>query len=64
VQGNLPPAMLSERRRRVAGLLHAELPVIPVAWYRQQVAVSSRLSGVSLDPLERSYRLTQIRWRS
>jgi peptide/nickel transport system substrate-binding protein len=51
-------------RREVVGVLHAKLPVIPITWYRQQVAVSARLSGVSLDPLERSYRLTDMRWRT
>ena len=33
-----------------------------IAWYRQHVAVNRRLQGVSLDPLERSYRLTDMHW--
>jgi len=49
-------------RARVTAVLQAELPVIPVTWYRQQVAVSGRVTGVSLDPLERSYRLSSMRW--
>jgi len=49
-------------RTQVTAVLQAELPVIPVTWYRQQVAVGRRLEGVSLDPLERSYRLTAMRW--
>ena len=49
-------------RGRVAQILQSELPVIPIAWYRQTVTVGPRVSGVSLDPFERSYRLTQIRW--
>ncbi|MDP9891921.1 peptide/nickel transport system substrate-binding protein [Variovorax boronicumulans] len=49
-------------RTQVTAVLHAELPVIPITWYRQQVAVGRRLEGVSLDPLERSYRLTAMRW--
>lgn len=49
-------------RRRVVRILHAELPVIPVAWYRQQVAVSQRVRDVSLDPLERSHRISRMRW--
>uniref|UniRef100_C5CWF5 Extracellular solute-binding protein family 5 n=1 Tax=Variovorax paradoxus (strain S110) TaxID=543728 RepID=C5CWF5_VARPS len=51
-------------RAQVAAVLQAELPVIPIAWYRQQVAVSQRVAGVSLDPLERSYRLTAMRWNA
>ncbi|GIX23579.1 MAG: ABC transporter substrate-binding protein [Caldimonas sp.] len=61
-------AISSEReralRRQVASILQAELPVVPIAWYRQQVAASRRVSGVSLDPLERSYRITAMRWNA
>lgn len=49
-------------RGRVAEILHSELPVIPIAWYRQTVVVGARVAGVSLDPFERSYRLAEIRW--
>jgi len=51
-------------RRRVVRILHEELPVIPVAWYRQQVAVSQRVRDVSLDPLERSHRISRMRWNT
>lgn len=51
-------------RRQVVQTLQAELPVIPVAWYRQAVAVSARVGPVRLDPLERSYRLTAMAWRA
>lgn len=49
-------------RATVTQTLQSELPVIPIAWYRQHVAVNRRLQGVSLDPLERSYRLTDMHW--
>ena len=49
-------------RATVTQTLQDELPVIPIAWYRQLVAVNRRLQGVSLDPLERSYRLTDMHW--
>jgi len=49
-------------RAQVAQLLHDELPVIPIAWYRQTAAVSPRLQGLTLDPLERSYRISGLRW--
>ena len=51
-------------RERVTEVLQSELPVIPIAWYRQTVTVGQRISGVSLDPFERTYRLIQIRWAS
>ena len=51
-------------RRRITTALQDGLPVIPVAWYRQQVTVGPRLSGVTLDPLERSYRLTDMAWKT
>ncbi|WPB56056.1 ABC transporter substrate-binding protein [Xylophilus sp. GOD-11R] len=59
-QGRPDPARAARLRAQVAAVLQAELPVIPVTWYRQQVAVSARLRGVSLDPLERSYRLDRM----
>lgn len=51
-------------RVTVSTALQEQLPVIPIAWYRQTVAVNQRVSGVSIDPLERSYRLTALRWSS
>lgn len=49
-------------RRQVTDILQSELPVIPVAWYRQSAVVSHRLEGLTLDPLERSWRLTELTW--
>ncbi len=63
-RGTPTPARTAELRAQVAAALQEGLPVIPVTWYRQQVAVSDRLSGVSLDPLERSYRLSGMGWRA
>jgi len=63
-RGQLPAARAQQLRRTVTRALHEQLPVIPVTWYRHQVACSKRLAGVSLDPLERSYRLTDMEWRA
>ncbi len=59
-----PPQRAAALRAQITQVLQDELPVIPIAWYRQQVAVSQRVGQVSLDPLERSYRLTTMRWQS
>ena len=56
------PARRDALRAQVVRVLHAELPVIPVAWFRQTAAVSPRIAGFSIDPLERSYRLDRLRW--
>lgn len=56
------PAERATLRGRVSTILQAELPVIPVAWYDHRVAVSKRLAGVSVDPLELSYRISAMRW--
>ena len=61
-QGRAGPARTAALRKQVAATLQDELPVIPIAWYRQQVAVSPRVTGVGLDPLERSYRITAMGW--
>ncbi|HET6828975.1 MAG TPA: ABC transporter substrate-binding protein [Ramlibacter sp.] len=63
-RGQLTPARAQQLRRTVTRALQEQLPVIPITWYRQQVACSARLAGVSLDPLERSYRLTDMEWRA
>ena len=60
--GAADPAERGTLRRRVAEVLQDELPVIPLAWYDHSVAVSRRLAGVSVDPLELSYRISAMRW--
>ena len=50
-------------RAQIVTQLQTELPIIPVAWYRQHAAVSKKLTGVSLDPLERSYLISEMRWK-
>ncbi|NUT60577.1 ABC transporter substrate-binding protein [Herbaspirillum sp. C9C3] len=49
-------------RERIVAVLQAQLPVIPVLWYRQTCAVSGRLRGASIDPFERSYRIASLQW--
>ncbi|WP_170985153.1 ABC transporter substrate-binding protein [Roseomonas sp. AR75] len=56
------PATQTQLRRRIAAILQAELPVIPVAWYDYPVAFSRRVAGGSVDPLELSYRIAGMRW--
>lgn len=41
----------------LATILHAEMPVIPIAWYRQTAAVSNKVKGIVIDPYERTYGL-------
>ncbi|RDV12721.1 ABC transporter substrate-binding protein [Arthrobacter sp. RT-1] len=53
----------AESRGKVTDILQAQLPVIPVAWYRQSAVVSPRVDGVTLDPLERSWRLSDLAWK-
>lgn len=62
LNGDPPPERAAQWRQQVVGQLHLELPVVPIAWYRQHVAVSPRLQRPQLDPLERSYRLTDLTW--
>ena len=56
------PAERATLRGAAAAILHDNLPLIPVAWYDNSVATSRRLANVSLDPLELSYRISDIRW--
>ncbi|MFG3689826.1 ABC transporter substrate-binding protein [Micromonospora sp. NPDC047740] len=58
------PAAAAAGREKISGILQSELPVIPVAWYRQSAVVSDRVDGFTLDPLERSWMLDKLRWSS
>lgn len=60
--GTSDPIERGRLRSQVASILHGQLPVIPVAWYDNSVSVSRRLAGVSVDPLELSYRIADMRW--
>ena len=52
----------AEARARAAAILHAELPVIPIAWYRQTLAVSRGVEGTIIDPFERTFGLQNLQW--
>ena len=60
--GTADADVLNNGRQQVTKILQSELPVIPVAWYRQSTVVSPRVQGLVLDPLERSWRLTDLSW--
>jgi len=58
------PQQATPLQREVAGILHHALPLIPVLWYRQTLAANPQLDHVSIDPYERTYRLSQMEWKS
>lgn len=64
VREPLPQARAQALRHQVSTVLQTQLPVVPVCWVRQQVAVGPRVTGLVLDPLERNHRLTELRWRA
>lgn len=49
-------------RRTITGTLHEQLPLIPVAWYRQSAVIAAAVQGLELDPYERSWRLSTAEW--
>ncbi|MGF1621403.1 MAG: ABC transporter substrate-binding protein [Rhodomicrobiaceae bacterium] len=49
-------------RAEAAAILQAELPIIPIAWYQQTLAVSDRVEGAAIDPFERTFGLQDLRW--
>ena len=60
-------AMADQSRRvpliaEVNNALQDELPLIPIAWYQHTVAIANGLEGVIVDPLERSYGLSHLKW--
>ncbi|NYG53927.1 ABC transporter substrate-binding protein [Nocardioides perillae] len=55
-------AAAQQARETVARTAQQELPLIPVAWYRMNAAVNDRVEGFTMDPLETTWRLTDLRW--
>lgn len=51
-------------RDTIVRTVQEELPLIPVAWYRMNAAVSDRVEGFVMDPLETSWRISDLRWTS
>ncbi len=49
-------------KAQAAAILHSDLPVIPIAWYQQTLAVSDTVTSATIDPFERSFGLQDIRW--
>lgn len=47
-------------RADLVATLHAELPVLPIAWYQLTMAVSEGMSGVVIDPFERTLGLSAV----
>jgi peptide/nickel transport system substrate-binding protein len=50
-------------RAEITKIIHDDAPVIPVSWFEHTVAVSNRLSNVTVDPYETRYMLDQISWK-
>lgn len=53
-----------QHRETIVRTAQEQLPLIPVAWYRMNAAVSDRVDGFVMDPLETSWRITGLRWAS
>jgi peptide/nickel transport system substrate-binding protein len=49
-------------KAKAATILQEELPVIPIAWYQQTLAVSKAVEGAIIDPFERTFGLQDLRW--
>lgn len=48
---------------QVAKALQDELPLLPITWYQHTAAFSSKLDGVVIDPLQRTYGLSKLSWK-
>ncbi len=59
-----PDDEAAELRETIVETAQEQLPLIPVAWYRMNAAVSDRVEGFVMDPLETTWRITDLRWAS
>jgi len=57
------PSRASSLRAQIVRTLQEQLPVIPIVHNPRTAALSSRITNGTVDPLERSYGLAQVRWR-
>lgn len=48
--------------QRAARIIHDEMPVIPVAWHVQTVAVNKDLQNFALDPYQLTWNLEKVTW--
>ncbi len=55
-------AEAQRHRETIARTAQEQLPLIPVAWYRMNAAVSDRVDGFVIDPLETTWRITDLAW--
>ena len=57
----VPPGERPSLKSGFAGLYKVlKLPVVPVAWYRQNAVTSDRVDGFVLDPLERTFGISDV----
>lgn len=56
------PDRAAALREQVVRTLQDQLPLIPLIFNRRTAAFSKQLDHVTLDPLERSYRMADMRW--
>ncbi|WP_368448944.1 ABC transporter substrate-binding protein [Cobetia amphilecti] len=61
-EGYGPTPAGQDPRARASGVIQRALPVIPIAWYYQNLAISYRLQSAQVDPWERSFGLSELRW--
>ncbi|MDP3891104.1 hypothetical protein, partial [Nocardioides sp.] len=52
----------AQHRETIVRTNQEQLPLIPVAWYRMNAAVNDRVEGFVMDPLETTWRITEMRW--
>lgn len=57
------PQMQKEYIQAASKLLAEEMPTIPVVSYLHTAVTSKEIVNFSLDPLERTYRITELNWR-
>jgi peptide/nickel transport system substrate-binding protein len=57
------PKVAQEARREIMNILQRELPVLPITWYSNQIAVSQNIENTNFDPYELRGYLEGARWK-
>lgn len=57
------PIQQKKNIKKVCMLLAKEMPTIPIIAYQHSAVTTNDILNFSLDPLERTYRITEMQWR-
>jgi peptide/nickel transport system substrate-binding protein len=63
LEQTVDPVKQKQNIKEVCILLDKEMPSVPIVAYQHSAITSNDILNFSLDPLERTYRITEMQWK-